>query len=81
MANIITKITLIFNSIIGVTDRVLQICYYALTKKNNLFLISTADHISLTCILLPLAFHFIIIFTYIKSKFLVDFNLIKYYYI
>ena len=65
MASPLIKITIILNSILGLADRILQICYYALTKKNNLFLISTADHISLTCILLPLAFHFIIIFTFV----------------
>ena len=64
MANIITKITLIFNSIIGVTDRVLQICYYAITRKNDYFLLS-ADTIALTFIILPLGLHLLIILTFV----------------
>ena len=65
MANALIKITIILNSILGLADRVLQICYYALTKKNNLFLLSTADNISLTFIIIPFAFHFLIILTFV----------------
>ena len=65
MANALVKITIILNCILGLVDRILQICYYSLTKKNNLFLLSTADNISLTFIIIPFAFHFLIIFTFV----------------
>ena len=64
MANIITKITLIFNSILGITNRVLQICYYAMTRKNDYFL-SSADTIILTFIILPLGLNLLIILTFV----------------
>ena len=64
MANIITKITLIFNSILGITNRVLQICYYAMTRKNDYFL-SSADTITLTFIILPLGLNLLIILTFV----------------
>ena len=64
MANIITKITLIFNSILGITNRVLQICYYAITRKNDYFL-SSADTITLTFIILPLGLNLLIILTFV----------------
>ena len=60
----VAKVTLIFNSVLGVADRVLQICYYALTHKNNSFL-SSADDIAFTFIFLPLGLHFIIILTFV----------------
>ena len=65
MANVLVKLTIILNSIFGLADRILQICYYSLTKKNDLFLLSTADNISLTFIIIPFAFHFLIIFTFV----------------
>ena len=61
----VAKVTLIFNSVLGVADRVLQICYYALTHKNNRFVLSTADDIAITFIFLPLGLHFIIILTFV----------------
>ena len=64
MANIITKITLIFNSILGINNRVLQICYYAITRKNDYFL-SSADTITLTFIILPLGLNLLIILTFV----------------
>ena len=60
----VAKITLIFNSVIGVAERVIQICYYALTHKNDDF-VSDADKIALTFIFLPLGLHFIIIITFV----------------
>ena len=67
MANILAKITIILNSIIGIADRVLQICYYALTKKDNKFnkIKDSADNIALTFIILPFGFHFILILTFV----------------
>ena len=62
--NLLTKVTLFFNSIIGVADRVLQICFYALTFNNNKFQ-QSADNIALTFIFLPLGLHFIIILTFV----------------
>ena len=65
----VAKITLIFNSVLGVADRVLQICYYALTHKNKSFDSLpddiAADDIALTFIFLPLGLHFIIILTFV----------------
>ena len=65
----VAKITLIFNSVLGVADRVLQICYYALTHKNKYFVSLaddvSADDIALTFIFLPLSLHFIIILTFV----------------
>ncbi len=67
MANILAKITIILNSILGIADRVLQICYYALTKKDNKFnkIKDSADNIALTFIILPFGFHFILILTFV----------------
>ena len=65
MSNLLVITTLIFNCILGVDDRILQICYYVLTKNDNLFLVPTAQHIALTFILLPLALNFIIISSFV----------------
>ena len=64
MSDIIAKITIILNCLLGITDRVLQICYYSLSKKNNYFLANAGD-ISLTFIFLPLGLNFIIIITFV----------------
>ena len=65
MSNCLVKVTLLLNSLLGLSDRVLQICYYALTKKKGNFLIDTADKIALTFIILPFAFNFIIILSFV----------------
>ena len=57
-------ISIYFNMIIGVVDRVLQIVYYILSKTNKLFVTDTADHIALTFIILPFGFNFILILIY-----------------
>ena len=57
-------ITYYFNCLIGVTDRILQIWYYAYSKKNNKFGVKTADSIALTFIILPLGLNFILITLY-----------------
>ena len=65
MSNLLVIITLIFNCILGVDDRIIQICYYVLTKKKDKFALPTAQHIAQTCIILPLALHFIIISSFV----------------
>ena len=57
-------ITYYFNCLIGVTDRILQIWYYAYSKKNNKFGVKIADSIALTFIILPLGLNFILITLY-----------------
>ena len=57
-------ITIYFNCVLGVADRVLQICYYSFTKKNEAFEAQTAENISLTFILLPFGINFILMLAY-----------------
>ena len=63
-APLVVIITLYFNCILGVADRVLQICYYCFTKKNDNFEAETADQITLTFIILPFALNFLLITIY-----------------
>ena len=53
-----------FNCLLGIADRVLQICYYCFTRKNNAFEVPTADKITLTFIILPFGLNFILITIY-----------------
>ena len=64
MSNILAKITIIFNCLLGISNRILQIIYYVLTKRDNKFL-ERADDITLTFIFLPLGINFIIIITFV----------------
>ena len=57
-------ITYYFNCLLGIADRVLQICYYCFTRKNNAFEVPTADKITLTFIILPFGLNFILITIY-----------------
>ena len=57
-------ITYYFNCLLGIADRVLQICYYCFTRKNNAFEVPTADKITLTFIILPFGLNFILITLY-----------------
>ena len=57
-------ITYYFNCLLGIADRVLQICYYYFTRKNNAFEVPTADKITLTFIILPFGLNFILITIY-----------------
>ena len=57
-------ITYYFNCLLGIADRVLQICYYCFTRKNNAFEVLTADKITLTFIILPFGLNFILITIY-----------------
>ena len=58
-------ITYYFNCLLGIADRVLQICYYAFTKKNNAFEEPTADKMALTFIILPFGLNLILIIIYL----------------
>lgn len=58
-------ITLYFNSLLGISDRILQILYYCYTNKWKEFQTDTAKKISLTFCIFPSAFHFILILTYV----------------
>ena len=57
-------ITYYFNCLLGITDRILQICYYAYTRKNNLFEAQTADNLALTFIILPLGLNILLMLIY-----------------
>ena len=57
-------ITYYFNCLLGIADRVLQICYYCFTRKNNAFEVPTADKITLTFIILPFGLNLILITIY-----------------
>ena len=57
-------ITYYFNCLLGIADRVLQICYYCFTRKNDAFEVPTADAITLTFIILPFGLNFILITIY-----------------
>ena len=57
-------ITYYFNCLLGITDRILQICYYAYTRKNNLFEVQTADNLALTFIILPLGLNILLMLIY-----------------
>ena len=57
-------ITYYFNCLFGIADRVLQICYYCFTRKNDAFEVPTADKITLTFIILPFGLNFILITIY-----------------
>jgi hypothetical protein len=57
-------ITYYFNCLLGIADRVLQICYYCFTRKNDAFEVPTADKITLTFIILPFGLNFILITIY-----------------
>ena len=57
-------ITYYFNCLLGVADRVLQICYYSFTKKNDEFNAPTADQICLTFIILPFGLNLLLITIY-----------------
>ena len=57
-------ITYYFNCLLGIADRILQICYYCFTRKNNAFEIPLVDKISLTFIILPFGLNFILITIY-----------------
>ena len=57
-------ITYYFNCLLGIADRVLQICYYYYTRKNNAFEEQIADNISLTFIILPFGLNLILITIY-----------------
>ena len=57
-------ITYYFNCLIGISDRILQICYYCFTKKNNAFEIQLVDKITLTFIILPFGLNFLLITIY-----------------
>ena len=57
-------ITYYFNCLLGIADRVLQICYYCFTRKNNVFEVPTADKITLTFIILPFGLNLILITIY-----------------
>ena len=65
-APLIVIITIYFNCLLGVADRVLQICYYIFTKKNGLFKeeADTVENLSLTFIILPFGLNFILITIY-----------------
>ena len=54
-------ITYYFNCLLGIADRVLQICYYYYTKKNKAFEEQIAHNISLTFIFLPFALSLLLI--------------------
>jgi len=54
-------ITYYLNCLLGITDRVLQICYYIIAKKEDEFKEETADKMCLTFIVLPFGFNFFII--------------------
>ena len=57
-------ITYYFNCLIGIVDRILQICYYCITRKNNEFEIPLADSICFTFIILPFGLNFLLITIY-----------------
>ena len=57
-------ITYYFNCIFGIIDRILQICYYCFTRKNNAFQIELVDKIVLSFIFLPFGLNFLIIIIY-----------------
>ena len=57
-------ITYYFNCLLGITDRILQICYYAYTKKNDFFEAKTADNLTLTFIILPLGLNILLMLIY-----------------
>ena len=57
-------ITYYFNCLLGIADRVLQICYYYYTKKNKAFEEQIALNISLTFIILPFALNLLLITVY-----------------
>ena len=57
-------ITYYFNCLIGISDRILQICYYCFTKKNSAFEIQLVDKITLTFIILPFGLNFLLITIY-----------------
>ena len=61
---IVVIITLYFNCLLGIADRVLQICYYIFTKKNDLFAEEKVDNLTLTFIVLPFGLNFILITIY-----------------
>ena len=63
-SSIFIVITIYFNCLLGVADRVLQICYYCITKQNNKFQVDTAENISLTFIILYFALNFILMTIY-----------------
>ena len=57
-------ITYYFNCLLGIADRVLQICNYSFTKKDNAFEEPIADKIALTFIILPFGLNLILILIY-----------------
>ena len=57
-------IPMAFNSIVGVTDRILQICYYCLTKHWGDFQTSNVKKTALTFCILPSALNFFMITIY-----------------
>ncbi len=57
-------IPMAFNSIVGVADRILQICYYCLTKHWGDFQTSNVKKTALTFCILPSALNFFMITIY-----------------
>ena len=60
----VAVITIYFNSLVGIADRVLQICYFAFTYKDDRFVTPTAQQISLTFVIFPFGLNFVMMFIY-----------------
>ena len=60
----VAVITIYLNSLIGIADRVLQICYFSITYKNKEFVTDTAQQISLTFCIFPFGLNFTMMLIY-----------------